>query len=63
MDKPNKGGTEGMHVDVVNVKHPCQGCVYYKACGNTDKNRTEAKQSDYKIMWSHYNRKEVSQYV
>lgn len=36
MDKPNKGGTKGMHVDVVkNVKHPCQGCVYYKACGNT----------------------------
>ena len=25
-----------MYVDVVkNVKHPCQGCVYYKACGNT----------------------------
>ena len=37
MDKPNKGGTKGMHVDVVNVKHPCQGCVYYKACGNMAK--------------------------
>lgn len=22
-----------------NVKHPCQGCVYFAACGNT--NRTE----------------------
>lgn len=21
------------------VKHPCQGCIYYKTCGNT--NRTQ----------------------
>ena len=36
MDKYDKRGVKGMYVDVVkNVKHPCQGCVYYKACGNT----------------------------
>ena len=25
-----------MHVDVVkNVKHLCQGCIYFDVCGNT----------------------------
>lgn len=40
MDIHDKGGVKGMHVDVIkNVKHPCQGCVYFDVCGNTT--RTE----------------------
>lgn len=27
------------HITNKNVKHPCQGCKYFKACGNS--NRTE----------------------